>query len=509
MAGLSKIKTALLSVSDKTGLIELAQGLQSLNIKILSTGGTAEALQQAGIAFTLVSDTTGFPEIMEGRVKTLHPKIHGGILGKRDLHTKDARDHGIEWIDLVVVNLYPFAKKLQSEAPYHEIIENIDIGGPAMIRAAAKNMAWVTVVVETQDYATVLNELKANQGMSLETRKKLAAKAFAHTASYDALIAGYLNQEKFPQTLTLNYERLDILRYGENPHQQAALYRQSLKNSSLLHAKQLQGKALSYNNLVDSQAALDCVQEFEHPACVIVKHANPCSAAMAGSIDEAFTRAWQADSQSAFGGIVALNQPCTASIASFLSQVFVEVIIAPGFDSIASDILAAKPNCRLLALPNMAQPEAGLVYKFVEGGLLIQDRDHYPIRADSLKSVTQAVPNSKQIKDMLFAWKIVKHLKSNAILIARDQITVGVGCGQVSRIDAVQLAINKAGANLPGCILASDGFFPFRDNIDAIAKAGIKAIIQPGGSIKDEEVIKACDEYGITMVLTGARCFNH
>ncbi|MDF2940856.1 MAG: phosphoribosylaminoimidazolecarboxamide formyltransferase/IMP cyclohydrolase [Gammaproteobacteria bacterium] len=503
------IKTALISVSDKTGLIEFAKSLEALDIKILSTGGTAEALKKAGISFTLVSDITGFPEMMEGRVKTLHPKIHGGILGKRDQHESEANQHGIEWIDLVVVNLYPFAQTVKSEAPYHDIIENIDIGGPAMIRAAAKNMDWVSVIVDPKDYQSVLDELKQSVEVSLNTRKKLAAKAFAHTACYDTAIAEYLNQEKFPQHLSMGFELAEILRYGENPHQEAALYKHPIKVSNLLGATQLQGKALSYNNLVDAQAALECVQEFSEPACVIVKHANPCGAATASNSDEAFTKAWQADSQSAFGGIVALNRPCTEKIAQFLSTVFIELIIAPGFDSTASDILRTKPNCRLLDYQNSPNLKQALSYKFIDGGLLVQDKDHQFIDASDLKLVTSIKPNAKQIQDLLFAWKVVKHLKSNAILIVKDQATLGVGCGQVSRIDAVELAIKKAKGDLSSCVLASDGFFPFRDNIDAIAKTGIKVIIQPGGSIKDEEVIAACNEHGIAMVMTNSRCFNH
>ncbi|MDO8954478.1 MAG: bifunctional phosphoribosylaminoimidazolecarboxamide formyltransferase/IMP cyclohydrolase [Gammaproteobacteria bacterium] len=509
MSDFSSIKTALISVSDKTGLIEFAQHLAAHNIIILSTGGTAKALQAAGIPITLVADITGFPEMMEGRVKTLHPKIHGGILGKRDQHAAEAKQYGIDWIDLVIVNLYPFAKTVQSEAPYHEIIDNIDIGGPAMIRAAAKNMQWVTVANDPEDYPIILAELNAHNGISLACRKKLAAKAFAHTAAYDALIAEYLNTDKFPSQLSISFERQEVLRYGENPHQQAALYTHSYKTKGLLAAKQLQGKALSYNNIADAEAALRCVQEFDQPACVIVKHANPCGVSTADTIDRAFTQAWQADSQSAFGGIVALNRACTPKIAEFLKQVFIEVIIAPGFDSDASDMLRAKPNYRLLALPQMPSASKGLAYKCIEGGLLVQDSDYAVIEADDLKCMTKRQPNAEQIKELLFAWKVVKHLKSNAILITQAHTIVGMGCGQVSRIDAVELAIKKAPNDLSACVLASDGFLPFTDNVDAIASAGIKAIIQPGGSIKDQDVIDACNEYGLVMVFTGIRCFNH
>ncbi|MDF2690170.1 MAG: phosphoribosylaminoimidazolecarboxamide formyltransferase/IMP cyclohydrolase [Gammaproteobacteria bacterium] len=503
------VKTALISVSDKSGLLEFAKNLQSLGIKIISTGGTAETLKNAGIAVSFVSELTGYPELMEGRLKTLHPKIHGGILGKRDEHALEAKQHEIEWIDLVVVNLYPFAKKVQAQAPYHEIIENIDIGGPAMIRSAAKNMNWVSVIVDPKDYASTIDELKHNKVISLASRKKLAAKAFAHTACYDALIAEYLNQEKFPQKLSLSFELQELLRYGENPQQQAAIYHHPYKESCLLAAKQLQGKTLSYNNFVDAEAAFSCVLEFDKPACVIVKHANPCAVAAAAHINEAFNQAWQADSQSAFGGIIALNRVCTKAIAAFLNTVFIEVIIAPAFEPDACDILSAKPNYRLLALADIAAPKPALVYKFIAGGLLVQDRDMQSIAADDLKVVTAVKPDAREIQELLFAWKVVKHLKSNAIAVTENQSTLGLGCGQVSRIDAVKMAIEKAGKNLQKAVLASDGFFPFRDNIDVIAKAGIKAIIQPGGSIKDQEIIQACDEYGIGMLLTGVRCFNH
>ena len=502
-------KTALLSVSDKTGIAEFAQGLHQQGVKILSTGGTAKAIEAVGIPITKVSDVTGVAEMMDGRVKTLHPTIHGGILGRRDQHAADAKDHGIEWIDLVVVNLYPFAQTIAGTDDFDQAIENIDIGGPAMVRAAAKNLDWVSVVVNSADYQMVLDEI-AGGGITQVTRKALSAKAFAHTANYDALIAKYLNEEKFPQQLALAYERQEILRYGKNPHQQAALYRVPLcADFSLMNAQQHQGKPLSYNNMVDAQGALDCLSEFDMPACVVVKHANPCGVAQADTIEQAFEYAWHADNKSAFGGIVALNRTCNKTIAQFLSSVFVEIVIAPKFDDEALACFAQKPNLRVLDLGDAIPTPGALCYKFLDDGLLVQDRDNHSITSDHWELVSETQPDAVQIGSMLFAWKVVKHIKSNGILLAKGNVTTGVGAGQVSRVDAVELAISKAGAAVGGSVLASDAFFPFRDSIDLIAQAGIKAIIQPGGSIRDAEVIDACNEHKIAMVLTKKRCFNH
>lgn len=508
------IKRVLISVSDKEGIVEFARNLANLNIEIISTGGTSQLLRQENIPVRDVSDVTKFPEIMDGRVKTLHPKVHGGILGKRDEHESIAKEHDINWIDLVVVNLYPFAATIQKPSvTFEDAIENIDIGGPTMIRSAAKNMDWVGVVVDPADYDKILQELNQNQGLSFATRQFFATKAFAHTAEYDALINHYLTsvhkkEETFPEKLTFNLEKFSSLRYGENPHQAAAAYRFINKQTGILVAKQHQGKELSFNNIADADAALACVEEFSEPACVIVKHANPCGAAVADSLLDAFQQAFNADSQSAFGGIIALNRPCTKEVAEAISTIFFEVIIAPSYEPDALQIFKTKPNLRLLE-HSLKQLENEFDLKFISGGLLIQDKDILTITRDTLRVVTQSQPNSIEIQTMLFAWRVLKHLKSNAILIAKGNTTMGVGAGQVSRVDAVDIAIRKAGPDLSGTILASDAFFPFRDSIDRIGKTGIRAIIQPGGSVRDEEVIAACNEHGIAMVFTGTRCFKH
>jgi phosphoribosylaminoimidazolecarboxamide formyltransferase/IMP cyclohydrolase len=512
-----KIKRALISVSDKTGIVELARELCAMNIEIISTGGTCQLLREAALPIREVSELTQFPEMMDGRVKTLHPKIHGGILGLRDQHQKIAKEHEIPWIDLVIVNLYPFAKTIQkSGVSFDEAIENIDIGGPTLIRSAAKNMGWTTVVVDPLDYETLLNQLRVHKELNFATRRELATKAFSHTAAYDALIQKYLQKEdSFPEELTLSLKKYADLRYGENPHQAACAYHFLPQTQSILTAKQHQGKLLSYNNISDGDAALACVSEFVEPACVIVKHANPCGVALAPTIEMAFQRALAADSQSAFGGIVALNRPCNKSIAEALGSVFMEVLIAPGYETEALSLLAQKPKLRVLEVDYSAKASNQKELKFIQGGLLIQEKDHYPLELDQLKVVTELKPERAQLETMLFAWRVLKHLKSNAILVAKDQVTVGVGTGQVSRIDAVDLALRKADSQLPNTILASDAFFPFRDSIDRIAQfsksaaAGVSAIIQPGGSLKDAEVIQACNEHGISMVFTGQRCFKH
>ncbi len=503
------VKRVLISVSDKAGIIEFARGLSELKIEIISTGGTSQLLRAENIPVKDISDITNFPEIMNGRVKTLHPKILGGILGLRDEHADVAQKNNIEWIDLVVVNLYPFAAVIQNKnTTWDEAIENIDIGGPSLIRAAAKNMGWTSVIVDTNDYDFILNQLKCDRAINFSTRKKLASKAFVYTAEYDAVIRNYLNEDEnsnFPEKIFFNLNKLYPLRYGENPHQSACAYSFPQKKG-ILSAKQYQGKMLSYNNIVDADAAYYCVNEFKEPACVIVKHANPCGIAVAETIEEAYQKAFEADSISAFGGVIAFNQPCTKKLADSISKNFFEVIIAPSYTEDALSVLSEKNNMRVLEL-ELKKPSMEYDVKFIEGGLLIQERDRNFISQENLKRVTQRKPTEREMKDLLFAWRAVKHMKSNAILIAKNNQTIGMGAGHVSRIDAVKFALEKGDSH--NAVLASDGFFPFRDSIDAISKSGIKAIIQPGGSLRDEEVIAACDEYGIAMVFTGIRCFKH
>jgi phosphoribosylaminoimidazolecarboxamide formyltransferase/IMP cyclohydrolase len=502
---ITPIKRALISVSDKSHLIELAQGLHQLDIEIISTGGTSQLLRDANIPTKDIADLTQFPEMMDGRVKTLHPRVHGGILGLRDAHHAIATSHDIPWIDLVVVNLYPFAETIRKpNVTLDDAVENIDIGGPAMLRSAAKNMGWVGVVVDPADYHVILTELKTQSGLTFPTRKRLATKAFQHTAQYDGLIYHYLSHDN---ALNFAVEKSFELRYGENPHQSASAYRLQHHAEGVLSAIQHQGKQLSYNNIADADAAYNCVCEFTEPACVIVKHANPCGAATADSIAAAFHQAFAADSLSAFGGIVALNQVCDAETAKAIAAIFIEVVIAPGYSQEALAILANKPNIRVLELKKIDNHVLDI--KFIAGGLLVQDKDDSVLEKNQLKIVTTLQPNAKEIETMQFAWQVLKYIKSNAILIAKDNHTVGIGAGQVSRIDAVDIAVRKAGEHIGGSILASDAFFPFRDSIDRLKETGVSAIIQPGGSIRDEEVIAACDEHGIAMVFAGIRCFKH
>jgi phosphoribosylaminoimidazolecarboxamide formyltransferase/IMP cyclohydrolase len=507
------IKRALISVSDKTGVLEFAKALHELKVEIISTGGTSKLLREASIPVRDVAEITDFPEIMDGRVKTLHPSVHGGILGLRDEHETEARKHDIEWIDLVVVNLYPFAETIkQPLATFEQAVENIDIGGPSMIRGGAKNMGWVTVVIDPSDYDTVISELRDESGISFVTRQAFAMKAFAHTAQYDTRINTYfqktLQKDLFHSQITLNLEKQADLRYGENPHQAASAYYFSNATGGILTGEQHQGKQLSYNNIADADAALACLREFSEPACVVVKHANPCGVATNEKIGMAFERAFQADSVSSFGGIIAMNRVVDKAIAESIWQVFVEVIVAPSYTPEALAILATKPNLRVLEL----EPETGLSgreFKFINGGLLVQETDMDVLTAKDLEVVTKVQPKPEDIEAMLFAWRVLKHIKSNAILIAKKDVTVGVGGGQVSRIDAVEIALRKAAGNLADTVLASDAFFPFRDSIDRIVNTGIRAVIQPGGSVKDAEVIQACNENGLAMVFTGRRCFKH
>ncbi len=510
----TKITRALISVSDKTGLLPFASALHALGIVLISTGGTAQLLKNAHIPVTDVASITGFPEMMDGRLKTLHPIIHGGILGRRSQDEAIAAAHHIDWIDLVVVNLYPFAKTIQQPCVlFEQAIEQIDIGGPAMIRSAAKNMADVTVIVDPDDYDKLLDQMGSNEGISVSTRLAYASKAFEYTAAYDALIHDYLRQhlEKpahFPSKIHLTYDKAMDLRYGENPHQQASAYRLPGPAQGIFSAIQHQGKTLSYNNFVDADAAMACVNAFETPSCVIVKHANPCGIASAPSIAEAFHWAFETDSSSAFGGIVALNRPCDAKTANALIQIFFEVVIAPGFEDAALTILSQKPNVRVLTLPKIKTlPE--VAYQWIDGGVLAQTNPDTQFQPSVGRVVTEKPLSPELIENLIFAWRGVNHVKSNAILIAKENRVIGIGAGQVSRIDAVDIAIRKSGDKLAESVLASDAFFPFRDSIDRIANTGIKAIIQPGGSLRDQEVIDACNEWGIAMLMTGSRCFKH
>jgi phosphoribosylaminoimidazolecarboxamide formyltransferase/IMP cyclohydrolase len=514
------MKRALLSVSDKTGLVEFARGLEGLGLELLSTGGTHKLLKDAGLPAREVSDLTGFPEIMDGRVKTLHPKVHGGILGRRGTDDAVMREHGIEPIDLVVVNLYPFAQTIaRAGVSPEEAIENIDIGGPAMVRAAAKNHAHVAVVVDPADYGRVLEAARAG-GLSQALREQLAAKAFAHTAGYDARVAGWLGARgagpgAFPDLLELQLGKKLDLRYGENPHQRGAFYVEAgAAAGTLAAARQLQGKELSYNNIADADAALECVKQFADAACVIVKHANPCGVAVAPDLGAAYERAYRTDPTSAFGGIIAFNRPLdAATLKLILDRQFVEVIVAPAVAADAAQLAASKPNVRLLECGAWAATAApSLDYQRVGGGLLVQDADLAVLHPQQLRIVTRAVPSEAQLLDLMFAWKVVKFVKSNAIVYASAQQTVGIGAGQMSRVYSAKIAGIKAAdekLEVKGCVMASDAFFPFRDTVDAAAAAGIAAIIQPGGSMRDPEVIAAADEHGLAMVFTGVRHFRH
>jgi phosphoribosylaminoimidazolecarboxamide formyltransferase/IMP cyclohydrolase len=513
------VRRALISVSDKRGLVSFARGLASLGIEILSTGGTCRQLNEAGINAIEVSAITGFPEIMGGRVKTLHPRIHGGLLGRRGIDDAVMKEHGIEPIDLLVVNLYPFEETVsRADASIDDAIENIDIGGPAMIRAASKNHAGVAVVVDPDDYPDILEEIREKR-LDLEYRRGLATKAFAHTASYDTAITRYLSDPAGESILGDRFlysgGRISKLRYGENPHQSAAFYRdQTPVSGSLATARQLQGKELSYNNIADSDAALVCVKQFDEPACVIVKHANPCGVAVNANIGDAYDRAYRTDPTSAFGGIIAFNEPLDATTArSIVERQFVEVIIAPEVGDDALKILAEKPNIRVLRTGDWRDGKpAGFDFKKVSGGLLVQTSDNGQIRASDVRVVTKRKPADRELADLLFAWQVAKFVKSNAIVFCRDRMTIGVGAGQMSRVYSTRIAAIKAAdekLQVEGSVMASDAFFPFRDGIDAAAEHGIVAIIQPGGSMRDDEVIAAADEHGIAMVFTGMRHFRH
>jgi phosphoribosylaminoimidazolecarboxamide formyltransferase/IMP cyclohydrolase len=538
---MSGIRRALVSVSDKAGVAGLARRLHELGVELLSTGGTASLLRDAGLPVREVSSYTGFPEIMGGRVKTLHPRVHGGLLGRRGVDDAVMREHGIDPIDLLVINLYPFAATVaRAGCTYDEAIENIDIGGPAMLRAAAKNHAHVAVLVDPADYDPLLEELARDGGLSFATRQRLAARAYAHTAAYDATVAAYLGAASseevtvggspprpdealrepvtvtsYPRILALRFEKKLDLRYGENPHQSAAFYADpSVTAASIATARQLQGKELSFNNIADADTALECVRQFDGPACVIVKHANPCGVAVAATAAEAYQQAYRTDPTSAFGGIIALNRPLDAATArAIIDRQFVEVIVAPVIGPAAREALATKRNLRVLETGDLAAGRPGASeLRSVAGGLLLQSRDAGTISAGELRIVTKRRPEAAELDDLLFAWRVGKYVKSNAIVYARGGMTLGIGAGQMSRVVSSRIAAMKAseeGLGVEGAVMASDAFFPFRDGLDVAAGFGIRAVIQPGGSVRDSEVIAAADEHGMAMVFTGMRHFRH
>lgn len=527
------IQRALISVSDKTGIVEFAQGLMQRGVQILSTGGTAKLLLENGLAVTEVSDYTQFPEMMDGRVKTLHPKVHGGILGRRGIDDEVMAQHQIAPIDMVVVNLYPFAQTVaKPDCTLEDAVENIDIGGPTMVRSAAKNHKDVAIVVNNADFNAILAEMDQNENsLTFATRFDLAIKAFEHTAQYDAMIANYFGRlvkpyqgaeeeelanpcGQFPRTLNLNFIRKQTMRYGENSHQNAAFYvEKELKEASVSTATQLQGKALSYNNIADTDAALECVKEFTQPACVIVKHANPCGVALGKDLLEAYNRAYQTDPISAFGGIIAFNRELDAETAkAIIDRQFVEVIIAPIVSTTAKEVLKAKKNVRVLECGEWQQRQPRLDFKRVNGGLLVQEADLGMVELADLKVVSKRQPTQQELQDLLFCWKVAKYVKSNAIVYAKNNQTIGIGAGQMSRVYSAKIAGIKAedeGLEVKGTVMASDAFFPFRDGIDAAAKVGVTCVIHPGGSIRDQEVIDAADEHNMVMVLTGMRHFRH
>jgi phosphoribosylaminoimidazolecarboxamide formyltransferase / IMP cyclohydrolase len=557
------VNQALISVSDKTGIIEFAKELHQLGVKIISTGGTAKALTDNGIPNVEISDYTGFPEMMDGRVKTLHPKIHGGILGLRDEHLEVATKHNIDWIDLVVCNLYPFQKTAaKPDVQLEELIENIDIGGPSMLRSCAKNYQYTTVIVDPLDYSKVIDELKTG-GVTFANRQELAIKAIGHTAQYDTFIHEFLSKfvsghnknsplegwqpkvdgvdqsdathnnvaevsSTFPEQLNFTFTKDKDLRYGENPNQKASVYRVPGTTSPVLNAKIHQGIELSYNNLLDATAGFEIISEFTEPSCVIIKHTNPCGVATDHDIDIAFQKAYNADSLSAFGGIIAINRECSVKIAESISKVFAEIVIAPSYSAEALEILSKKKKLRVLEIPEInlkiqilnthlskgvkVEDFGGienLEYKFIGGGLMAQQKNTFKLKISDLECKTKTTATQQDLESAVFGWSALKHVKSNAIMLVKDNVSVGIGMGQVSRVDAVNLAIGKAGNLAKGSVLLSDAFFPFRDSVDLIAKHGITTIVQPGGSVKDQEVIDACDEFGVAMYFTGSRCFKH
>ncbi|SMO74658.1 bifunctional phosphoribosylaminoimidazolecarboxamide formyltransferase/IMP cyclohydrolase [Melghirimyces algeriensis] len=510
------IRRALISVSDKTGVVDLAQRLSQLGVEIVSTGGTRKKLLEEGLPVIGVSEVTGFPEILDGRVKTLHPRIHGGLLAVRDRedHIRQLKERNIDCFDLVVVNLYPFQQTIaKPDVSFQEAIENIDIGGPSMVRAAAKNHQYLTVLVDPNDYAHVLDEA-ARGGVCQETRERLAAKAFRHTAAYDAVVAEYLTEktgDTCPEKWTVTYEKQQELRYGENPHQDAAFYRDPVSRpGSLVAAEQLHGKELSYNNINDADAALGMILEFEQPAVVAVKHMNPCGVGMGHTLSEAFQKAYESDPVSIFGGIVALNRTVDVKTAKQMKEIFLEIILAPDFEPEAIQLLTEKKNLRLLKLGQLPEERtARLRLQSVRGGALVQSEDQKSIEREACTVPTDRQPTEEEWEQLLFAWKVVKHVKSNAIVLAKGLQTIGIGAGQMNRVGAARIAIEQAGEKVKGSVLASDAFFPKQDTVEAAAKAGVKAIIQPGGSIRDQESIEAANRFGIAMVFTHTRHFKH
>lgn len=506
-------KRALISVSNKDGILEFAKELVALDYEILSTGGTKKMLQENGVPVTAVDEVTKFPEILDGRVKTLNPMIHGGLLGKFDdpSHQAQMNEHGIEPIEIVCVNLYPFVETISKpDVTWDDAIENIDIGGPTMLRSAAKNHQYVTVIVDSNDYPKVLEQLKNQGSTTIETRRELAAKVFRHTAAYDSYISNYLTEELFPENLTITYELKQTLRYGENPHQKAAFYQKRLGSDfSLAYATQLHGKELSYNNIQDGNAALQIVKEFDIPAAVAVKHMNPCGVGTGTTIEEAFDKAYEADPTSIFGGIIALNREVDEATAEKLSGIFLEIIIAPSFTEKALEILTKKKNIRLMAINFAQEKQDPFKVVSVEGGLLVQEDDAYGFNDANIQVVTDRKPTEQEWEALKLGWSVVKHVKSNAIVVTDAQMTLGVGAGQMNRVGSAKIALEQAGNKAKGAALASDAFFPMSDTVEAAAAAGITAIIQPGGSIKDQDSIDKANEYGIAMVFTGIRHFKH
>ncbi|WP_078429299.1 bifunctional phosphoribosylaminoimidazolecarboxamide formyltransferase/IMP cyclohydrolase [Alkalihalobacterium alkalinitrilicum] len=510
------IKRALVSVSNKEGIVPFVQQLVELGVEVVSTGGTRKALEEAGVNVIGISEVTGFPEILDGRVKTLHPNIHGGLLAMRESedHLSQLQEHNITPIDLVVVNLYPFQQTIaKPDVTFADAIENIDIGGPSMLRAAAKNHAHVTVVVDPTDYETVIAQLKEESKVAEDTRKKLAAKVFRHTAAYDAVIAEYLTKEvneENPESLTVTFEKKQDLRYGENPHQKAAFYRKPLgPTTSIAQAEQLHGKELSYNNINDADAAVAIVKEFQEPAVVAIKHMNPCGVGVGETIEQAYDKAYDADPVSIFGGIIAANQEIDRETALKMKEIFLEIIIAPSFTAEALEILTTKKNLRLLTLPIEKANKAELKLTTIHGGALVQEEDTFGLDEATISVATKREPSEEEWKALKLAWKVVKHVKSNAIVLAKNEMTIGVGAGQMNRVGAAKIAIEQAGQEAKGAVMGSDAFFPMNDTVEEAGKAGITAIIQPGGSIRDEDSIAKANELGIAMVFTGVRHFKH
>lgn len=505
-----KIKRALISVYDKTNVEKLAETLIKNGIQIISTGGTAEVLIKNEIPITKINDFTGFPEIFDGRVKTLNPSIAGGILGLRDVHDNEITANRIEMIDLVVCNLYPFVETISKDGcTLATALENIDIGGPTMIRSAAKNVGWTCVVVDPSDYTLLIEQIDNGGNISYNFRSAMSRKAFSLTAQYESSIDKYLSNDVLPDKLNLSFTKFQDLRYGENPQQKSSVYLDNSSHFGILNSRIHQGKKLSYNNIMDADAAVSCITEFSKPGCVVIKHANPCGAAIDNNIDDAFVKAIESDKLSAFGGIVALNKECTARIANYLRDFFIEIIIAPSYSTEALDIFSTKKNLRVIELNDIDDFKSPTNLRHIHGGILVQEEDSVLLKTDSLETVTKTFTNDSINDTLSFGWSVLKYIKSNAILIAKDCTTVSIGAGQVSRVDSVNIALSKLPVNIDNAILFSDAFFPFRDSIDQIAKVGIKTVVQPGGSVRDAEVINACNEHDITMMFTGYRCFKH